>query len=64
MHQDPKKTPVAPLAMSPADVAAALRLTRPTVYKMMRDGTLPSVKLGANRLIPVKFLDDLLSQAT
>jgi excisionase family DNA binding protein len=63
MHQDPKKTPVQPLAMSPADVASALRLTRPTIYKMMRDGVLPSVKLGGNRLIPTKFLTDLLSQA-
>ena len=34
------------------EVAARLRISRPTVYKMINEGTLPRVELGRRRMIP------------
>lgn len=45
----------------PDEVAALLALSRRTIYRMMRDGRLPGIKLGAGPWrIPRETLVDLL----
>lgn len=49
--------------LSPVDAAEALGLARISVYKMIRDGQIPSIRLGGKRLIPASFLDALEQRA-
>lgn len=49
------------IAYSPAEVAAAVGCSRQHIQNMIRDGKLPSVKLGRKRLIPRTVLDDLVN---
>lgn len=46
--------------------AAAKRLgvSRISVYRWTESGVLPSVKLGARRLIPIACIDELVAKAT
>jgi excisionase family DNA binding protein len=45
----------------PDEVATLLALSRRTIYRMMRDGRLPGIKLGAGPWrIPRENLEDLL----
>lgn len=37
-----------------------LMISRPTLYKLVNDGKLPSVKIGARRLIPVRAITELI----
>ena len=43
------------------ELVGILRVSRPTVYKYLREGTIPSVKVGRRILIPQKALDDFLN---
>ena len=43
------------------EAAAAYRLSRSTIYKLIAAGTLRSVKVGGRRLIPVEALEALLA---
>lgn len=52
------------VALSPAEAANALGLSRETVYHAMRTGRLASVSFGTRRLIPMTAIDDLLSKAS
>jgi excisionase family DNA binding protein len=63
MEYETKKALIEPVCFSPRDAALYLRLTRPTIYKLMDSGTLQSVKLGANRRIPKAAIDKLLESA-
>ena len=43
------------------EAAAAYRLSRSTIYKLIAAGTLRSVKVGGRRLIPVEAIEALLA---
>ena len=53
-------TEVERVAYSPAELAKALGCTRQHVQNCIRRGDIPSVKLGARRLIPRAAVDALL----
>ena len=50
------------LAYSAAEVAEYLGVTDTHIRNLMRDGTIPSLKLGARRLIRADVLDRLLAE--
>ena len=54
--------PIDRLAYSPAEAAEVLGISRPGIYNYLRDGTLPSLKLGRRRLIRHEALVALLDR--
>ena len=44
------------LTLSIAETAQALGISRPSVYTLLRQGELPTIKLGRRTLIPVDAL--------
>lgn len=44
------------IAVSPREAARRLGVSVPTFYTLLNNGTIPSVKVGARRLISVKAL--------
>lgn len=50
------------LAVSPFEAGQVMGLSRDTVYKLMNDGTIASVKLGGRRLIRTSELRRLLGE--
>jgi excisionase family DNA binding protein len=55
-------TDIRPLAYGPADAAKVLGVSRARVYELMNDGTIPSLKLGARRLIRHEAIVELLDR--
>jgi excisionase family DNA binding protein len=55
-------TDIQPLAYGPADAAKVLGVSRARVYELMNDGTIPSLKLGARRLIRHDAIVELLDR--
>jgi excisionase family DNA binding protein len=55
-------TDIQPLAYGPADAAKVLGVSRARVYELMNDGTIPSLKLGARRLIRHEAIVELLDR--
>ena len=53
---------VQPMMLSVAEVAIHLGVCRQTVYNLIYDGSLPSVKIRGLRRINSKSLDDWLKQ--
>jgi excisionase family DNA binding protein len=51
------------LAVSPREAAAALGVGHDTIYRLLNDGTIRSIKLGSRRLIPTSELRRLLEEA-
>lgn len=49
------------VAYSPAEFAAAVGCSRQHVQNLIARGELPSVKLGAKRLIPLSVLEQVLA---
>lgn len=49
------------MAFSVLEACTALGITRPTLYGLIADGRLRTVKIGARRLIPTTELDRLLA---
>ena len=49
-------------ALSIPEFCKAYGLSRSTVYRMMAEGTLPSVKIGKRRLVPVDAAEALLQK--
>ncbi len=45
------------------DAAKAYGWSRSTLYKMMKDGTLRSVRVGGRRLIPRDALEALIAES-
>ena len=52
------KSDVVPLMYRVDEASAALRLSRSSVYELIRSGQLRSVKQGRRRLVPVTALAD------
>jgi len=48
-------------ALSIQEAARTCGLSRATLYRLMADGRLTTLKIGARRLVPVGALDALLS---
>jgi excisionase family DNA binding protein len=46
-----------------AEVAAILRLSKMTVYRMVNSGALPALKVGRSVRIPEHVVDDYLRNA-
>lgn len=46
------------------EVAETLGVSEPTVWRWVKIGELPSVKLGGRRLIPLKLLEEWLGSKT
>jgi len=51
------------LVLSVAEAARALDLSRVTAYQLVREGAIPSVRLGRRLLVPRKALLALLETA-
>jgi excisionase family DNA binding protein len=52
MQQETTRDDSDSLLMTAAEVAAELRLSTEQVYRLCREGELPSIKVGSNRRIP------------
>lgn len=59
---NPRIDVIEPLALSPAQAARALSLSRPSLYGLLNSGQLRSVRVGSRRLIPVAALRALLEE--
>jgi len=46
------------------DVGRMLNLSKPMVYAMIRQGTIPSIRFGRRVVVPKKALEQLLESAT
>lgn len=57
----PTNVNIVPAAFRPAEAGPYLGISAALVKKMIREGKLPSVKLGRARVIPRSVLDDLLA---
>ena len=55
------KSEVVPLLYRVDEAAAALRLSRSSVYELIRSGQLRSVKQGRRRLVPVTALAEYVA---
>jgi excisionase family DNA binding protein len=55
---------VPPILLTPEQAARALGLGRTTVYALMRDGELRSVRLGRSRRIPYASLVEFVQRIT
>lgn len=56
------RTPaISPLAISAADAALALGLSRASIFRALASGRLPKVKVGNRTLIPVAALRALIA---
>ena len=57
-------TPLKPLAVSPAEAAEMLGISRAHVYKLINHGVLRRSKIGSRTLILVADLEALIESAT
>jgi excisionase family DNA binding protein len=55
-----EKTTVPALLYRVDEAAEALRLSRSSIYELIRSGQLRTVKHGSRRLVPVEALDDFV----
>jgi len=46
---------------SPGEAAAIIGVSRGTVYQLMAEGRLRSIKVGSRRIIPSDSIDELLA---
>jgi excisionase family DNA binding protein len=53
----------APRAYNPDAFAQVVGLGRTTIYQLIRDGQIRSIKVGRRRLIPAEEVDRLLANA-
>lgn len=51
------------IAVSPAEAALMLGISRSKVYELMEAGQLRNIKLGGRRLIPVSAINQLFTEA-
>jgi excisionase family DNA binding protein len=61
MPRSTVKSEVAPLMYRVDEAAAALRLSRSSVYELIRSGQLRTVKQGRRRLVPVTALAEYVA---
>ena len=51
-----------PLAMSPQDAARAIGISRSSLYRLMKQGRIRTVKLGRRTLVPTSELSALIDK--
>jgi excisionase family DNA binding protein len=49
------------LLLTPLEAAQALAISRSKLYRLLADGTIPSVRIGANRRVPLQALTDFIT---
>lgn len=54
--------PIPRLALSVAHAVVSSGLSRSQLYKLMSDGSIPFIKVGARRLIPMAGLTEFISR--
>lgn len=52
------------LLLTVSEACDQLRLGRTTVYQLIRDGRLPSLRVGRSRRIPAAALEQFIEQQT
>ena len=62
MRRGEKNTEVEPLALSVAEAARVLRVSRTTLYRMAWRGMIRFVKLGGRTIIPMSEIRRLLGE--
>lgn len=55
---------IKPLAVSTSTAADMIDVSRPTLYRLLRTGEIPSFQLGSRRLIPTSGLAAWVEQQT
>ena len=55
--------PVAPVVYRVEEAAQALRVSRDTMYELIRSGRLKTIKVGSRRLVPLTALDEFVASA-
>jgi excisionase family DNA binding protein len=53
---------VAPLAYTVREVARLLSVTPPTVYRLVKDGELPGIRIGTSIRVPADALNEYLAR--
>ena len=53
---------VPPIAVSVADAAKLISLSRSTIYELIKAGHLGTIRIGGRRLIPYRSLEVLLTR--
>jgi excisionase family DNA binding protein len=61
MAQQHVISPVEKRAFSIKETARACGISRATVYRLVADGKLKTLKIGARRVVPVSAIEALLS---
>ena len=51
-----------PMAMSPRDAARAIGISRSSLYRLMKQGRIRTVKLGRRTLVPTSELSALIDK--
>ncbi len=51
-----------PMAMSPQDAARAIGISRSSLYRLMKQGRIRTVKLGRRTLVPTSALAELIGE--
>jgi excisionase family DNA binding protein len=59
--QNQQRPPIERRALSIEESAKTCGLSRATLYRLIADGKLATLKIGARRLVPVNALDALLN---
>jgi len=59
----PKRTPRPREALSPQEAGERLGLTKMSVIRFLKNGTLPGFKLGHRWFIPTVAIDEMLAEA-
>lgn len=54
---------VAPVVYRVEEAAEALRISRDSIYELIRSGRLRSIKVGARRLVPLVALTEYVTSA-
>lgn len=54
---------VTPVVYRVEEAAQALRISRDSIYELIRSGRLRTIKVGARRLVPVVALSDYVAAA-
>ena len=50
-----------PLLLRPTEAAAQLSISRSLLYELLRDGTIPAVRIGRATRIPTAALEDFVA---
>ncbi len=61
-EEQPSTTGPLKLLLTPAEAAQAMSIDRSTLYVLLMDGTIPSIKIGRARRIPLAWLEKWITE--